>query len=79
MLLNFCGSKGVDLCLIPYLSSPSAIDVGRSRPYGDSVRVLGALNVVGVFVGCHGTGHLLRDLRDRHGNVRLLLRHEAGI
>ena len=53
--------------------------MGGSRPYGDSIRVLGALNMVGILVGCNGTGDVFRHLRYRHGHVRLLLRHEAGI
>lgn len=38
----------------------------------------GPFNMVGIFVGHHGTGHVLCDLRHSDGRLRLLLFNKTG-
>ena len=56
----------------------SAIVLGGPGPYGCSIWVHGATDVVGVFVGHHGTSNVLRWLRDDNRHVCILRHHAAG-
>ena len=57
----------------------SAADVDRPWTHGNPIWVFGSADVVGILLGCYGACHLLRNLRNYHGHVRLLLCDETRV
>lgn len=52
--------------------------MGRSWFDVRAIWHFGPINLVGIFMGYHGAGHLFRYLWHRNGRIRLLLSHQTG-
>lgn len=52
--------------------------MGRLRFDVRTIRCIGTIDMVGIFVGYYGTSHLFRDLWNCDGCIRLLLFNETG-
>ena len=60
------------------LHTDTTINLAGFGRHGAAIWPIGTVNLVGVLLGYHGTGHLLRRLRHHHGHVRLLCGHSTG-